>query len=95
MYVIRRTAHSKLRVVNVDRLRPYAPRDNNRFPVNQVNDNNGETNDSDELIEIIEANDNENQSDLDASNIDREPILTSRVPRAWRRPLWQDAFDIE
>ena len=51
-YVIRRTAHSKPRLVNVDRLMPYAPRDNNQFPVDQVDDNTGETDEGDDHSEV-------------------------------------------
>ena len=70
---------------------PYAPRDNNRFPVNQVDDNTGETNEGDDHSEAAEVH----ERDLDASSIDGEPDLTSRAPRARRRPLWQNAFDLE
>ena len=80
VYVIRRTAHSKPRVVNVDRLMPYASCDNNRFPVNQIDDNTGETNEGDDHSEVAEVH----GRDLDASSIDGGPALTSRAPRARR-----------
>ena len=70
---------------------PYAPRDNNRFPVNQVDDNTGVTNEGDDHREVAEVH----KRDLNASSIDGGPALTSRAPHARRRPLWQDAFDLE
>ena len=91
MYVIRRTAYSKPRVVNVDRLMPYAPRDNNRFSDDRVDDNPGETDEGDDHSEVAEVH----ERDLDANSIDGGPALTSRAPRARRRPLWQNAFDLE
>ena len=89
VYVIRRTAHSKPRVVNVNRLMPYAPRGNNQLPVNQVDDNTGETNEGDDHSEVAEVH----ERDLDASSINGGLALTSRALRT--RPLWQDAFDLE
>ena len=70
---------------------PYAPCDNNRFSVNQVDDNTGETNESDDHSEVAEVH----ERDLDACSIDGGPALTSRAPRTRRRPLWQNAFDLE
>ena len=84
MYVVRRTVYSKPRVVNVDRLMPYASRDNNRFPVDQVDDNTGATDEGDDHSDVAEVH----ERDLDASCIDGGPALTSRAPRARRRPLW-------
>ena len=80
MYVIRWTAYLKPRVVNVDRLMPYAPRDNNRFPVDQVDDNTGETNKGDNHSEVAEVY----ERDLDASSIDGGPALINRARCARR-----------
>ena len=76
---------------NVDRLIPYAPRDNNRLPVDHVDENTGETNEGDDHSEVAEFH----ERDLDASSIDGGPALTSKTPRTRRRPLWQEAFDLE
>ena len=96
VYVIRRTAFSKPRVVNVDRLMPYAPRNSDRFPLSdQLEEINGETDNGEQCIAGVSGNEDQHDSpNLDVCSIDKEPVLTSRAPRARHRLLWQAAFDL-
>ena len=101
VYAIKREGTNKCRVVNVDRLVPFVPRDLRRFPVESQNDNDNPSEEEEgESTGSITTEESAAEAESTPDEVAMEsavlpaPLRAQRNQRNRRPPAWTQAFDM-